>query len=1112
MNPALPPAGNFDLSHWYLTLPEPGAPIIMPAALAGGYTNAAWFYTSADGSMTFWCPVTGGTTPSSSYPRSELRETLDPLDLAVNWPALGTHVLEAQCRLLQAPSNGRVVLGQIHAYFDNAPALALIKYEGGEVNLEVRISPAVSGSIKLPLGTVELEQPIHYRIHLQNGVLSASLNGVSQSADLFKLNPGWSNQTFYFKAGSYCQDNSGDSSEGSLVSFQQIEASHVFAEAAPALWLQPTNQTGDAGSNVVLRAIATGTPPLFYQWQRNGLDLPVTNSFLFFTPVSTSDAGLYRVVVTNQFGSVTSAVAALLVRSIPPPPPPPSVSPLADAVDAPALIWTTSGSPAWLAQTNVTRDGADAAQSGAIGHSQTTVLQTTVAGPGTVGFWWKVSSEKDNDRLLFHVGTSEKARVSGEIDWQWKTFSVSSGNQVLKWTYSKNSSKTGGVDRAWLDQVRYIPNSPPSPPVIASQPAGVRAEQGAAVSFTVGAMGPPTLKYQWYFAGAKLADSSSAGISGATSATLKLSGVSPARAGLYTVVVANSAGAITSAPALLVVPTLAEAVDAPGLAWTTNGTPAWVGQGSVTHDGQDAARSGTIDHKKTNSMQAVVQGPGTVLFWWKVSSQTNKDVLTFSIGGAEAARISGEVNWQLRALQVPAGSRTLRWSYAKDSGTTAGQDRAWVDELRFIGTNVPNALPGAASIADAVVRANDYFIATTTFQSNGWARGVYQTGNMRAYGALGVDRFRAYAQQWGEYFQWQGGFRGRTNADGQVCGQTYFDLYELDPQPVRLAEIQAGLDERVAAAAVDDWWWIDAFYMAGPVYARFSQLHGTNSYLAKMDQFYQDMKVRRGLFSEAHGLWYRDEQAKAATTANGQKQFWGRGNGWVIAALALVLEEMPAEHPARGEYVAMLQTMAAALKPRQGGDGFWRASLLDAAEAPNPETSSTALIAFALAWGVRHGHLDADEYLPGVGRAWNGLMALALQPDGKVGFSQPQGRAPVIADYHSSNDHGTGAFLLAGSEIYTLVQHLASSPTAAPTAKQAGASVAVAATLQRAGDSLVLTWNAVPGRSYRVLARDSLTSPRWTVVRSSLVATGPLATLEKLRPSAAQQFFRVEME
>ena len=635
---------------------------------------------------------------------------------------------------------------------------------------------------------------------------------------------------------------------------------------------------------------------------------------------------------------------------------------------------------------------------------------------------------------------------------------------------------------------------------------------------------------------------------------------------------------------------LGAAVDATNLIWTSS-VPPWVGQTIVTHDGTGAAESGAVGDGLGTWMQTTVIGPGTISFWWKVSSETNKDFLRFSVGGSEKARISGEVDWQLKTITVSSGKQALRWTYTKNGSRTNGQDRGWVDEAQLmptpplitsqpasqfvnagatvnfkvsakgtkplsyqwrlnqsnlfdsvavhgatnsnltlsnvgsaqagaysvvvsspgtsvvssnatlvvipIATNQNTVLPAPAAIAEAIQRANDYFIATTTFQSNGWARGVYQTGNMRAYDVLGLDRYRQWALDWGSYFHWKAGFRGPASADGQVCGQTYFDLYLNDPQPVRIAAVQAGIDARVAASAVDDWWWIDAFYMAGPVYARFGKLYATNSYVDKMWLFYQDMKVRRGLFATQYGLWYRDEPAKTATTAHGQKQFWGRGNGWVIAALARVIEQLPPTHPRRADFIAMLGTMAAALKPLQGADGMWRASLLDSAEVPNPETSGSALITFGLAWAVRRGYLDATQYQPVVARAWNGMVTLALHPDGKVGYVQPQGREPAPATYESTADHGVGPFLLAGSEVFLLA---GSSPPAAGT---------VVARIAISGGKVFLTWNAEEGSSYQVFYTDNLSQLAWKALGAPTSAVGSVATLSDSSDGQPQRFYRV---
>src|SRR6266487_4316058 len=109
-----------------------------------------------------------------------------------------------------------------------------------------------------------------------------------------------------------------------------------------------------------------------------------------------------------------------------------AVSLLGEAVDAPDLAWETYGDALWTAQTAVTHDGLDAAQSGAFLNGAST-LHTYVTGPGTVSFWWKVSSETNIDAFRFYVGGEVLAQISGSVDWEQRTFAVPAGAQELKW-------------------------------------------------------------------------------------------------------------------------------------------------------------------------------------------------------------------------------------------------------------------------------------------------------------------------------------------------------------------------------------------------------------------------------------------------------------------------------------------------------------------------------------------------------------------------------------------------------------------------------------------------------------------------------------------------------
>jgi len=152
---------------------------------------------------------------------------------------------------------------------------------------------------------------------------------------------------------------------------------------------------------------------------------------------------------------------------------------------------------------------------------------------------------------------------------------------------------------------------------------------------------------------------------------------------------------------------------------------------------------------------------------------------------------------------------------------------------------------------------------------------------------------------------------------------------------------------------------------------------------------------------------------------NGQAIFWARGNGWVLAGLARVLEAMPADYPTRPRYVAQFKQMAAALAAIQGEDGLWRAGLLDADAHPMPETSGTSLITYGLAYGVDAGLLDRQEFEPHISQAWRGLVA-HIYADGRLGAIQPVGDAPGGFKPTSSYVYGVGAFLMAGSAIYRM--------------------------------------------------------------------------------------------
>jgi uncharacterized delta-60 repeat protein len=85
--------------------------------------------------------------------------------------------------------------------------------------------------------------------------------------------------------------------------------------ADPFITSHPASQSAALGSSLVLTASAAGTPPLIWQWHKDGLALDgATQATLTLTDLHRTDAGDYEAVVSNIFGTATSATATLTVN------------------------------------------------------------------------------------------------------------------------------------------------------------------------------------------------------------------------------------------------------------------------------------------------------------------------------------------------------------------------------------------------------------------------------------------------------------------------------------------------------------------------------------------------------------------------------------------------------------------------------------------------------------------------------------------------------------------------------------------------------------------------------------------------------------------------------
>jgi M6 family metalloprotease-like protein len=156
-----------------------------------------------------------------------------------------------------------------------------------------------------------------------------------------------------------------------------------------------------------------------------------------------------KLSITNISDSGATMTADIQIES-------PAVT-LQQALDNATLNFTTGGDSGkvWLGETTTWHYGGSAAQSGSIADNQSSWLQTTVVGPGTLSFYFKVSSEIGYDWLRWYLDGIKITGWSGNKDWSLGTINVPAGTHIIKWQYEKDGSAMAGSDCGWVDQVVY---------------------------------------------------------------------------------------------------------------------------------------------------------------------------------------------------------------------------------------------------------------------------------------------------------------------------------------------------------------------------------------------------------------------------------------------------------------------------------------------------------------------------------------------------------------------------------------------------------------------------------------------------------------------------------
>lgn len=348
----------------------------------------------------------------------------------------------------------------------------------------------------------------------------------------------------------------------------------------PIITRQPTSATNNAGDSISINALAAGSSPLAYQWQFNGVDIAAATTNRLSKPsLLATDAGNYRLVVTNALGRATSAIASLTVFS----PPVITSQPQGTIVSAgsnvlfsvaasgnpsPSYQWRFNGADIFAATSSAfTRANVQTADAGlysviasnslgyavssnalltvngppsvtvqphdaAVLSGGTAIFSVTVAGPAPLFYHWL-----KNGSILFDGGN-----ISGSTSGTLAVNNVQASDLA---NYSVIISNSFGFVRSSSATLSFA-----STPTIQAQPASITNNFGTTASFTVVASGNG-LVYEWQRNGTNLSNGGNA--LGVNTPVLVLPSVTRLDAGTYTVFITNAAGSVTSDPATLTV-------------------------------------------------------------------------------------------------------------------------------------------------------------------------------------------------------------------------------------------------------------------------------------------------------------------------------------------------------------------------------------------------------------------------------------------------------------------------------------------------------------------------------------------------------------------------------
>lgn len=358
----------------------------------------------------------------------------------------------------------------------------------------------------------------------------------------------------------------------------------------------------------------------------------------------------------------------------------------------------------------------------------------------------------------------------------------------------------------------------------------------------------------------------------------------------------------------------------------------------------------------------------------------------------------------------------------------------YTDYLASIKMNIPSPKISdplnVNDIKNIMRQTADWQLANPIKESRiDWHYGAFYIGLEALYETVREDRYLNEMINIGQEYNWKI-LNHIFNADRLTIVDVYTWLYEIkkDSKMIDIAKWVMDIHKLRTVKADPtydkndyrfEWWtWCDALFMAPPSFARMYKVTGDTSYLKyAIDHWWITSDY---LYSKEDSLFFRDDRFFNKKSANGKKIFWCRGNGWVIAGLARILNIIPQSHPSRIKFERQFKEMAYKFLSLQREHGLWTASLYDPEQLPMGESSGSAFITFALAWGINNGILDKTIFTPAVKKAWVALCS-NVNEWGRLGYVQQVAGDPYPFYENQWQVYATGAFLLCGREMIKLL-------------------------------------------------------------------------------------------